>query len=140
MREGQLALCACAASGVLVPVADNRVTAMLNQIKIVSNDLLDRPAKAREIALFPGAKFAGFGCGQVLHLVFGRIVNLMSHGLERWSDLGAPAFAMVRRIFNGACEIEKHEKRLSAIQGCRSTQIWRSLGRVFQRFRSEERR
>src|SRR4051812_36197214 len=58
----------------------------------------------------------------------------MSHGLERRGDLGAPSFAEIRRVFNGACEIEKHEKRLSAIQGCRSTQIWRGLGRVFQRF------
>src|SRR6478672_2300173 len=120
MREGQLALRARSASSVLVPVADNRVTAVFNQIKIVSNDLLDRPAKAREIALLPRAKFSGLDCGQVFHLVFSRIVNLMSHGLERWSDLGAPGFAEVRRVFNGACEIEKHERRLSAIQGSRS--------------------
>src|SRR3954451_14053487 len=58
----------------------------------------------------------------------------MSHGLERRGDLGAPSFAEIRRVFNGACEIEKHERRLSAIRGCRSTQIWRGLGRVFQRF------
>ena len=134
MRKGQFALRAGAASGVLVPVADNRVTLVLNQIKVVGNDLLDRLAEAAEVACFQARNSAGFDGGQVFHLVFSRIVNLMSQGLERRSDLGAPAFAEVRRVFNGACEIEKHERRLSAIQGCRSTQIWRSLGRVFQRF------
>src|SRR6185437_11213975 len=108
MREGQLALRSRTASGVLVPVADNRVTAVLNQIKIVSNDLLDRLTETAKIGRLPRAKFANFDHGQVLHLVFSRIVNLMSHGLKRWSDLGAPSFAMVRRVFNGACEIEKH--------------------------------
>ena len=58
MREGQLALRAGAASGVLVPVADNRVTLVLDQIKIVGNDFLDRPAEAAKIALLPGAKLS----------------------------------------------------------------------------------
>ncbi len=54
--NGQLTLCARAASGVLVPVTDNRVTLVLDQVKIVGNDLLDRLAKAAEIALLPGAE------------------------------------------------------------------------------------
>ena len=56
MREGQLALRAGAASGVLVPVADNRVTAVLDQIKVIGNDLLDCLAEAAEVALLPCAK------------------------------------------------------------------------------------
>src|ERR1051325_4317521 len=134
MRKGQLALRSRSPPCVLVPVADNRVTAVLDQVEIVGNDLLDRPSKTWEIAVLPGARLAGFGCSQVFHLVFGRIVNVVSQGLEHRSDHCAPAFAEVRRVFDGACEIEKHERRLSAIQGCRSTQIWRGLGRVFQRF------
>src|SRR5258708_596669 len=110
MREGQLALRAGAASGVLVPIADDGVAVVLDQIKIVGNDLLDRPAKAPKIALLPGAKLAGLNFSQVFHLVFGRIVNLMAEGLEHWSDFGTPALTEVRRVLNGACEIEKHER------------------------------
>jgi hypothetical protein len=123
VSEGQFTLRAGAASGVLVPIADNRVTAMLDQIKIVGDDFSDRLLKAVEVAYLPGAKLAGFNGGQVFHLVVGGIVNLMSQGLEHRSDLGAPALAEIRRVFNGACEVEKHERRLSAIRGCRSTQI-----------------
>src|SRR6478752_1016336 len=121
MREGQLALRPGTAPSVLVPVADNRVTSVLNEIKVIGDDFLDRPAEAAKIALLPRAKLSGLDGGQVLHLVFSGIVNLMTQGFERRSDLRAPAFAEIRRVFDGACEIEKHERRLSAIQGCRST-------------------
>ena len=56
MRKGQLALSAGAASGVLVPVTDDRVTLVLDEIKVVGDDLLDRLAEAAEVAGFPGAK------------------------------------------------------------------------------------
>src|ERR1051326_3639553 len=134
MREGQLALCSRSASSILVPVADYCVTAMFDQIKIVGNDFLDCSAETVEVSGFPSTKLAGFGCSQVFHLVLGRIVYFVTQGFEHRSDQCAPAFAEIRRVFDGACEIEKHERRLSAIQGCRSTQIWRGLGRVFQRF------
>ena len=52
MRKGQLALRAGAASGVLVPVADNRITVVLNEIKIIGDDLLDRLAEAAKVACF----------------------------------------------------------------------------------------
>src|SRR6185369_16228577 len=78
MREGQLALRPSATPSVLVPVADNRVTLVLDQIKIVGNDFLDCLAKAAEIALLPRAELSGLDCGQVLHLVFSGIINLMS--------------------------------------------------------------
>src|ERR1041385_528924 len=128
MREGQFALRSRAASGVLVPVADNRVTLVFDQVKIVGNDLLDGPAESVEVSGFPSTKLAGFSCSQVFHLVLGRIVYFVTQGFEHRSDQCAPAFAEIRRVFDGACEIEKHERRLSAIQGCRATQIWRGLG------------
>ena len=49
MRKRQLALRAGAASGVLVPVTDHGVTAVLDQIKIVGNNFLDRLAKALKV-------------------------------------------------------------------------------------------
>src|SRR5947209_15589555 len=104
MREGHLTLRAGDASGVLVPVADNCVTMVLDQVEVIGNDLLDRLAEAAEIALLPRAKLSGLNGGQVFHLVFSRIINLMSQGLERRSDLGAPAFSEIRRVLDGACE------------------------------------
>src|SRR6185312_15344605 len=63
MRECQFTLRTCAATSVLVPIADKSVTAMFDQIKIVSNDLLHGPAEAREIFGFPRAKLTRLTLG-----------------------------------------------------------------------------
>src|SRR5437764_6492236 len=77
VRECQLTLRACAPSCMAVPVADNRIALVPDEIKIVSNDLADGLLEARQVGLFPGAKLPHLGFTQVLHLVLGRIVDLM---------------------------------------------------------------
>src|SRR5215470_2606230 len=106
----------------LVPIADNGVGAVLDQVKIVGDDLLHGAAEAIEVCLLPGAELARLGFSQVLQLVFGGIVNLVPQLLERRGDSQTPAFAFVRRVLNGACEVEKHgDRRLSAIRLVAST-------------------
>src|SRR5579859_1850212 len=117
VREGQLALRAGAAPGVLIPITDNRVSPVLDQIEVPGDDLPHRPAKTLEIGMLPRAKLAHLGFRQVLELVFGGIIDLMPQLAQSRSDLQAPAFAFVGRVLNGACEVEKHGvRRLSAIR------------------------
>ena len=59
VSEGELALRAGAASGVLVPITDQRVATMLNEIEIISNDLADGLLKAIEIARFSIGEIRG---------------------------------------------------------------------------------
>src|SRR5579859_604590 len=83
VRESQFALRASAASGVLVPVADNRVALMLNQVKIKCNDLADGLLEARQIALLPRAKLTDFGFAEVLLFIQRRIIKRMPHRAEQ---------------------------------------------------------
>ena len=59
VSKGQLALRAGAASGVLVPITDQRVATMLNEIEIIGNDLADGLLKAIEIARLPLSEIRG---------------------------------------------------------------------------------
>src|SRR6266404_9422316 len=60
MSKSQFALCAGAASGVLVPVTDNGVTLVFDQIKVIGNNFFDGLAEAPQVSGFPCAKLAGF--------------------------------------------------------------------------------
>jgi hypothetical protein len=56
----------------------------------------------------------------------------MAHRLERRSDLSAPAFAQVGRVFDGTCKIEKHEfQGLSAIAASGVNQQLQEFGTRF---------
>ena len=100
VRERELTLRACAPSSMAVPVADNRIALMPDEIKIVSNDLADGLLESRQVGLFPGAELSHLGFTQVLHLVLGRIIDLVSQGPQQGRNFGAPALAQIRRIFN----------------------------------------
>ena len=66
---------------------------MLDQVEIIGNDLADGLLETRQITMLPRAELPHLGLAQVLHLVFGRIVNIVSQGLEQRRDLRAPSFA-----------------------------------------------
>ncbi len=93
MREGQLALRAGAASGILVPVTDQRVATMFDEIEIIGNDLADGLLKAMKIAGFPWAKFAHFSFREIFHLVERGIIHLMTQRFQQRRDFSTPAFA-----------------------------------------------
>src|SRR5579884_2314030 len=116
MRKSQFALRARAASGILVPVAENGITAMLDQVQVISNDLAHGLLEARKVGSFPCSKFAGFCFSQFFPLIFRRIIEFVAKRLKSRLDFRAPALALIRRIFNGTCKVEKHGVwRLSAI-------------------------
>src|SRR2546421_11756736 len=100
VRERELTLGACAPSCMAIPVADNRIALMPDEIKIISNDLADGLLEARQIGFFPGAELPHLDFRQVLHLVLSRIVDLVSQGPQQGRYFGAPALAQIRRIFN----------------------------------------
>src|SRR6266481_188962 len=83
VREGQLALRARAASGVLVPVADNRIALMLDQVKIKCNDLAYGLLEARQVALLPRTKLAHLGLREVLLFIQRRIVKSVPQQREQ---------------------------------------------------------
>src|SRR5438046_9186163 len=67
VRKRQLTLRACAPPCMAVPVADNRIALMPDEIKIVSNDLTDGLLEARQVGLLPGTELPHLGLSQVLH-------------------------------------------------------------------------
>ena len=96
MREGQLAVSSRATAGMLMPEAEDRINLLLDQIEVESNDLADGLLKTRQVAVLPRAKFPCFGFTQVLHLVFGRIVNSMPERLKKRRYLCPPGLAEIR--------------------------------------------
>src|SRR6185437_11402812 len=108
MRKRQLALRSRAASRVLIPVANNGIALMLNQVQIIRNDLAHCLLEPAQVRLLPRPEFAHFRIGQVLLLVFGGIVDLVPQTLEHRPDLRPPRLSEIRRVLNGTSQIEEH--------------------------------
>ena len=100
MREGQLSLSSRAAAGVLIPVTNHGVAMLLDQIKIIRDNLANGLLEARQIAFLPGTEVANLRLGKVFLLVLGRIVDLVAERLEQRSNLGAPALTQIGRVFD----------------------------------------
>src|SRR5215471_4014318 len=100
MREGQLSLSSRAAAGVLVPVTNHGVAVLLDQIKIIRDNLANGLLESRQIAFLPGTEVANLRFGKVFLLVLGRIVDLVAKRLEQRSNFGAPALAQIGRVFD----------------------------------------
>src|SRR6185312_5499423 len=108
MRECQLALRSRTASRVLIPVADNRIAVVLNQVQIIRNDLAHCLLEPAQVRLLPRSEFAHFRIGQVLLLIFRGIIDLVPQTLEHRPDLRPPRLSEIRRVLNGTSQIEEH--------------------------------
>ena len=109
MRKRQFPLGARAFPGMPVPITDNGIAVVLNQVQIISDDFAHRLLKSGQISLLPRPEFTHLSVVQVLLFVLCGIVNIVSQGLEQRLDFSAPSsLAEIRRVLDGTRKIKEH--------------------------------
>src|SRR5579862_1181163 len=109
MGHRELRSRAAALSASRVPVANKVVGAVFDQVEIESNNFPDGATEPIEVNRFPLAKVCGFFVGEILLLVFRRIVDAMAKLFgEKRSELAAPKLSAILSKLDWAAQIRKH--------------------------------